>query len=92
MATRKQSQAAKRNVKKAQSAAREKRTLTKLPRSVHRELGKQGARGRARGGQAGRSLEDRNRQQLYELAQKKGIAGRSKMGKGELIAALRQAR
>jgi phage gp16-like protein len=36
-------------------------------------------------------LEDRNRQQLYELAQKKGIAGRSKMGKGELIAALRRA-
>ena len=87
MATKKQTQAAKRNVKKAQAGAKKKRTLANLPRNVHRELGKQGARG----GQAGRSLDDRNRQQLYELAKKKGIAGRSKMGKGELIAALRRA-
>jgi hypothetical protein len=91
MATTKQTQAAKRNVKKAQAAAKKKRTLANLPRSTHRALGQQGARGRARGGRAGRSLEDRNRQQLYELAQRKGIAGRSKMGKGELIAALRRA-
>ena len=91
MATKRQTQAAKRNVKKAQAGAKRKRTLANLPRSVHRELGKQGARGRARGGKAGRSLEDRNRQQLYELAQRKGIAGRSRMGKGELIAALRKA-
>jgi Rho termination factor, N-terminal domain len=33
----------------------------------------------------------RNRQQLYEVAQKKGIRGRSKMGKSELIAAIRRA-
>ena len=92
MATRKQTQAAKRNVKKAQAAAKQKRTLAHLPRSTHRALGQQGARGRARGGQAGRSLEDRNRQQLYELAKQKGIPGRSKMGKGQLIAALRRAR
>jgi hypothetical protein len=91
MATKKQTQAAKRNVKKAQAGARKKRTLANLPRSTRRALGQQGARGRARAGEAGRSLEDRNRQQLYELAQKKGIEGRSKMGKGELIAALRKA-
>lgn len=46
-------------------------------------------RGRARGGRAGRSLEDRNREQPYELAKERGIAGRSKMGKWELIEALR---
>ena len=91
MATKKQTQAAKRNVKKAQAGAKNKRTLANLPRATRRALGQQGARGRARGGQAGRSLNDRNRQQLYELAQKKGIEGRSKMGKGELIAALRKA-
>ncbi len=37
---------------------------------------------------AGRSLEDRNREQLYELAKERGIAGPSKMGKWELIEAL----
>jgi hypothetical protein len=92
MATRKQVQAAKRNVKKAQAGAKKKRTLANLPKATHRALGQQGARGRARGGQARHSLEDRNRQQLYELAKKKGIPGRSKMGKGQLIAALRRAR
>ena len=91
MATKKQTEAAKKNVKKAQAAAKKKRTLANLPAETRRELGKQGARGRARGGQAGRSLDDRNRQQLYELAKKKGIPGRSKMGKSELIAALRKA-
>jgi phage gp16-like protein len=32
-----------------------------------------------------------NRQQLYDLARKKGIPGRSKMGKSELIEAVRRA-
>jgi hypothetical protein len=91
VATKKQTAAAARNVKKAQKAAREKRTLAKLPKSTHRELGKQGARGRRRGGEPGRTLEDRNRQQLYELAKEKGVPGRSKMGKGDLIRALRKA-
>ena len=92
MATKKQTEAAKQNVKKAQAAATRKRTLANLPPATRRDLGKQGARGRARGGQAGHSLDDRNRQQLYELAKKKDIPGRSKMGKSELIAALRKAR
>jgi hypothetical protein len=41
--------------------------------------------------EAGHALEDRNRQQLYEVARKKGIPGRSKMGKGELIRAISRA-
>ena len=90
MATRKQVQAAKKNVRKAQSAAKRKRTIAHLPASTRRELGKQAARGRARGGSAGRRREDRNREQLYELAKQRGIAGRSKMGKWELIDALRR--
>ena len=92
MATKRQSQAAKRNIKKAQTAASRKRTLANLPKSTRRELGKQAARGRARGGRAGRALEDRNRQQLYEVAKEKNIPGRSRMGKWELIEAIRNAR
>jgi len=92
MATTKQVQAAKRNVKKAQSGARKKKTLANLPKSTRRELGKQAARGRSRGGEAGRALEDRNRTQLYEVAKKEGIAGRSRMGKWELIEAIRKSR
>jgi hypothetical protein len=92
MATRKQTQAAKRNVQKAQQAATKKRTIANLPASTRRELGKQAAKGRQRGGEAGHALEDRNREQLYELAQKYDIRGRSKMGKWELIDAIRKAR
>jgi hypothetical protein len=91
MATRKQVQAAKQNVKKAQSAAKRKRTIANLPKSTRRGLQQQARRGRRRGGKAGQALEDRNRQQLYELAKKKNIPGRSKMGKWELIRALRKA-
>ncbi|HEX9416808.1 MAG TPA: hypothetical protein VF895_08910 [Gaiellaceae bacterium] len=59
MATRKQVQPAKSNVKKAQRAAKSKRTIAILPKSTRRELGQQAARGRQRGGRPGRALEDR---------------------------------
>jgi hypothetical protein len=91
MATRKQTQAAKQNVKKAQQAAKRKRTIANLPASTRRELGKQAARGRARHGEAGHALEDRNREQLDEVAKRKNIPGRSKMGKWDLIDAIRKA-
>ena len=92
MATRKQVQAAKRNVRKAQSAAKRKQTIANLPAGTRRELGRQAAQGRTRGGSAGHALEDRNREQLYETAQRMDIRGRSKMGKWELIDAIRAAR
>jgi hypothetical protein len=91
MATRKQVQAAKRNVKAAQQAARRKRTIAHLPEGTRRALVEQAQRGRRRGGRPGHALEDRNRQQLYELAKQKGIPGRSRMGKAELIRAIRRA-
>jgi hypothetical protein len=91
MATTKQVQAAKRNVKKAQAAAKKKRTIANLPKSTRRGLQEEARRGAARGGKAGRALEDRNREQLYELAKKKNIAGRSKLGKWDLIRAIRRA-
>jgi hypothetical protein len=92
MATRKQTQAAKRNIRKAQRAARSKRTIASLPKSVRRDLGRQAARGRTRRGKAGAALEDRNRQQLYETAKRMNIPGRSRMGKWDLIEAIRRAR
>jgi Rho termination factor, N-terminal domain len=92
VASTRQVQAAKRNIKKAQQAARRKRTIARLPKSTRSELAKQAARGRQRGGQAGHALEDRNRQQLYEIAKDKNIPGRSKMGKWDLIQAIRKAR
>jgi hypothetical protein len=92
MATQKQKKAAKQNVKKAQSAAKSDRTLANLSKSTRSDLGKQAAKGRERGGKAGHRLEDRNREQLYEVAKKENIAGRSKMGKWDLIEAIRKAR
>jgi hypothetical protein len=92
MATQRQIAAAKRNVKKAQSTAARQRTIANLPESTRRDLGRQAAKGRQRSGSAGHRLEDRNRSQLYELAKREGIPGRSKMGKWELIEALRKAR
>jgi hypothetical protein len=92
LATRKQVQAAKRNVRKAQRAARSKRTIAHLPKSTRKDLGRQAAAARRRGGRPGRGLEDRTRQQLYEQAKRAGIPGRSRMGKWELIEALRKSR
>jgi hypothetical protein len=92
MATKKQTQAARRNIKAAQSAAKKKRTIAHLPASTRRELGKQAAKGRARHGHAGRALEDRNREQLYETAKQMQIPGRSRMGKWDLIDAIRARR
>ena len=91
MASQGQRQAAKRNIRKAQTAARRKKTITKLPKSVRRDLGRQAAKSRQRGGKPGRALEDRTRQDLYQVAKRKGIAGRSSMGKWDLIRAIRRA-
>jgi len=90
MATKRQTEAAKRNVQKAQKAAREKRTLANLPNSTRHDLGVEASKSRRRGGAAGHRLEDRNREQLYEVAKKQNVPGRSKMGKSELIDAIRK--
>jgi hypothetical protein len=91
MATTRQRQAARRNIKSAQRAARKKRTIAHLPKSVRRDLSRQAAKSRSRGGRAGRDLEDRNRQQLYQEAKRMRIPGRSTMGKWDLIRAIRKA-
>jgi hypothetical protein len=88
MATTKQRQAARRNVKKAQSAAGSKRTIANMPKSTRTALGKQGAAvaRRKRTGASG----PKTRAELYELAKKRGLPGRSKMGRDELARALGQ--
>jgi hypothetical protein len=92
MATTKQREAAKRNIQKAQATAKRKRTIANLPKSTRRGLQAEARKGAGRAGHAGHALEDRNRRQLYEIAKKEGIPGRSRMGKWELIDAIRKAR
>jgi hypothetical protein len=89
VATTKQVRAAKRNIQKAQTAAKSKRTIAHLPEATRRDLGKQASKARQRDGRAGHALEDRTRDQLYDLAKKRNIRGRSKMGKWDLVRALR---
>jgi hypothetical protein len=91
MASQRQRTAAKRNIRKAQGAARKKKTISRLPKAVRSDLGRQAAKSRKRGGRPGRALEDRTRQDLYDVAKKKGISGRSSMGKWDLIRAIRKA-
>ena len=92
MASKRQVEAARRNVKKAQSAARSKRTIAHLPVRTRRGLQAEARKGARRGGEAGHALEDRNRQQLYEIAKEQNIPGRSRMGKWDLIDAIRRSR
>jgi hypothetical protein len=92
MTTERQVQAAKRNVRKAQAAAKSKRTIAHLPAKTRRGLQEEARKGARRGGKPGHALEDRNRQQLYEIAKDRNISGRSKMGKWELIDAIRRNR
>ena len=83
MATKKQREAAKRNVKKAQSAAKSKQTLKNLPSRTRAALGKESA--------AVRRGDAPTRKELYEKAQKLDIPGRSRMGKAELKRAVARA-
>jgi len=82
MASTKQVKAAKSNVQKAQSAARSQRTIAHMPPSTKSALGKQGAAiaSRKRTG----SSSPKTRAELYELAKKRDIPGRSRMGRDEL--------
>jgi hypothetical protein len=82
MATSKQTQAARRNVKKAQQAAASKKTIAHLPGRTRTALGKQGA-AVARRKRTG-TASPKTRAELYEMARKRDLPGRSKMGRDEL--------
>jgi hypothetical protein len=84
MASEKQRRAAKRNVKKAQAAAKQKQTLKNLPKRTRSALGKEANKVR-RG-------EEPTRAQLEAEARRLEIKGRSKMGKAELKRAVARAK
>jgi hypothetical protein len=86
MASTKQRQAAKQNVKKAQAGAKSKRSLANLPAATKTALGKQGAAVAKRKRSGGST--PKTRAELYELAKKRDLGGRSKMGRDELAQAL----
>jgi hypothetical protein len=96
MATDKQRRAARKNVEKAQSAAREKKTITKLSNQTRSALGREGAKAAARkrgdtkgtGSGAGAMTVTELRREAARL----GIDGRSKMGKAQLVRAVSQKR
>ena len=88
MATTKQRRAAKRNVTKAQEGARRKRSIANLPKSTRTALGKQGAAVAQRKRTGG--SKPKTRAELYEIAKRRDLPGRSKMGRDELARALHQ--
>jgi Rho termination factor, N-terminal domain len=96
MATEKQRKAARKNVKKAQSGARKKKTITKLSKQTRKSLGREGAKAAARKRGAskgtGSGAGAMTVPELRSEASKLGIEGRSRMGKAQLIRAVGQKR
>ena len=86
MATSKQTTAARSNVRKAQAAAKAKKTISNMPARNRTALGKRGA-AVAQRKRTGASA-PKTRVELYEMAKRRNIAGRSKMGRDELARAL----
>jgi hypothetical protein len=88
MATTKQRKAAKKNVKKAQAGAKSARSIANLPKATKTALGKQGAAVAQRKRTGGTS--PKTRTELYEIAKRRDLPGRSKMGRDELARALNE--
>ena len=84
MATTKQRQAARKNVKQAQAGAQRKQTLKHLNPETRTALGKEAA--------AVRRGDAPTRKELEAEARRLDIKGRSKMGKAELKRAVARAK
>jgi hypothetical protein len=84
MASTKQREAARKNVKKAQAGAKKKGTLKKLSGSTRTALGKEA--------NAVRRGDSPTRKELEAEARRLNISGRSKMGKDELKRAVARAK
>lgn len=82
MATTKQTRAARKDVTKARKAATSKRSIAHMPRQTRTALGKQGAAVAQRKRAGGDT--PKTRAELYEIAKKRELPGRSKMGRDEL--------
>ncbi|MFL5832106.1 MAG: Rho termination factor N-terminal domain-containing protein [Solirubrobacteraceae bacterium] len=96
MATTKQREAARKNVKKAQSGARKSRSIANLSSDTRSALGREGAKAAARKRGASRGTGSgagaMTVTELRREAAKLGVEGRSKMGKAQLIRAVGQKR
>lgn len=88
MATNQQRQAARSNIKKATAAAKKRRTIASMPKGKRSALGRQAAAVAKRNRSGG--TEPKTRAELYEEARRANIAGRSRMGRAELLRALRR--
>lgn len=75
-------------IRKAIAAAKKKRTIAHLPKKTRSALGKQAA-AVAKRKRTGASY-PKTRQELMKMAAKRGIKGRSKMGRAELARLLGQ--
>jgi hypothetical protein len=82
MATTKQMQAARSNVKKAQRSASSKKTIAHMPSKTKTALGKQGAAVAQRKRTGGTT--PKTRAELYEMAKRRDLPGRSTMNRAEL--------
>ncbi len=85
MVSTKQRTAAKRNVKKA-IAASKRRTIAHMPKKTRTALSKQAAAVRQRKRTGAKS--PKTREELIRIARRRGLEGRSKMGRDELARAL----
>jgi hypothetical protein len=88
MATSRQRSAARRNIKKAIAGAKRKRTIAHMPKKTRTALGKQAAavRNRKRTG----ATSPKTRAELMKIAARRGLRGRSKMGRAQLARALHE--
>jgi hypothetical protein len=84
--TAKQRKAAKKNVRKAISTAKRKKTIAHMPKKTRTALGKQASAVRKRN-RTGAST-PKTRAELIKIARRRGLEGRSKMGRDELARAL----
>jgi hypothetical protein len=84
--TTKQRKAAKKNVRKAISTAKRKKTIANMPKKTRTALGKQASAVRQRKRTGGST--PKTRAELIKIARRRGLEGRSKMGRDELARAL----
>jgi hypothetical protein len=86
MTTARQRKAARKNIKKAIKGAKRKRSIAHMPKKTRTALGKQAAAVRQRKRTGGSS--PKTRAELSKIAARRGLEGRSKMGRDELARAL----
>ena len=75
--------------KRGENVRRAKEIAARTVNKVRREHGETPAKTSQGTGNPNRPLEERSRDELYNLAQQKKIPGRSRMNKAELIEAVR---